>query len=218
MDPEPAVARPRQPTAADAVIVGGLALGGLWELATIALMPSLVGTRPVLLEALQGSVPSMVAGGAFARVGRVPLGLAVLAPVPGLMALDPLLWWAGRRYRDLALRWYFSRRPADRRAVARSERLFAQWGGWTLVAAYQLPVPNAALYLLAGATGMSLVRFLALDGAGTLLHVGIGVGLGYALGQAGVDVAEAISRSALVATVLVVAAIVAVAVWRSRRD
>jgi membrane-associated protein len=204
-------------TRTDGLLLAGIVLSGVWELVLIPVTPALVGTHPVLLEALQGSVASMVAAGAFARVGRTALWLALLAPIPGLMVTDPLLWLAGRRWGRPALQWYLGRRPVDRRSVARAESAFRRWGGWTLVGAYYIPVPNAVLYLLAGATGMPLWRFLLLDGAGTMLHIGLCVGLGYAIGQTGVTIATAISRWSLAGAVVLVAGLVAVGLWRSRR-
>ncbi len=200
----------------DAVLVGGLALDGLLGLVTTPLVPALVGTNPVLLEAVQGGIASMVAAGAFARVGRAALWLVVLAPVPGLMLFDPLMWWAGRRYGAAAVGWYLRRQPRRARVVVRAERAFARWGGLSIVAAYFLPIPNALLYVLAGTTGMPLWWFLALDGAGTLLFVGTVVGLGYALGRPGVAVATTVSQFAVAITVGLVLALVAMAVWRAR--
>jgi hypothetical protein len=37
-------------------------------------------------------MPTQLAAGAFARVGRASLILALLAPVIGMMAFDPF-WW-----------------------------------------------------------------------------------------------------------------------------
>src|ERR1700690_709710 len=61
-------------------------------LALLPLVPSLVGTDPVLLEALRGSTSAMAAGGAFARVGQASLVLAVLAPLPTLLFATPFFW------------------------------------------------------------------------------------------------------------------------------
>ncbi|HXA59359.1 MAG TPA: DedA family protein, partial [Streptosporangiaceae bacterium] len=80
------------------ICVGGFAVVSIFSLVVISFIPSLVGRNPVLLEALGGSAPSMVAAGAFARVGRASLIAALAAPVVGLAGFDWLPWWAGRRY------------------------------------------------------------------------------------------------------------------------
>jgi len=60
----------RKPNWVDVACIGGIVAGPVWYLAMIPALPSLVGTHPVLLETLSGSLPAMVAAGAFARVGR----------------------------------------------------------------------------------------------------------------------------------------------------
>jgi len=62
----------------------------------LPLTPSLIGTHPVLLEALRGTTSAMATGGAFARVGQASLLLVVLAPIPTLFFVVPFFWWAGR--------------------------------------------------------------------------------------------------------------------------
>lgn len=202
---------------ADAACLGLLAFYSIYELATIPLIPSLVGTHPVLLEALQGSTAAMVAAGAFARVGRAQLWLAVAAGVFGLAALDPAIWWAGRRYGRRLADFYAWRSPRQARAIEKAERVFKRWGAWAVVFAYYIPVPNNFIYAAAGETGMPLCRFVALDLAGTLLYVSLIVGLGYAIGQRAVDVATVVSRYALVSTVALILLVVAFSFWRRRR-
>jgi membrane protein YqaA with SNARE-associated domain len=149
---------------ADVVCIGGIVASGLWYLAVIPAIPSLLGTHPVLLEALSGSLPSELAAGAFARVGRASLALALAAPVLGASAFDPFWWWAGRRYGDSVTRTVAERNPRAARGVERGLRLFGRRGGWTLVFAYYLPVPNNVLYAAAGWTGYSFLRFAVLLG------------------------------------------------------
>ena len=140
---------------ADIACLGGLTAGWLYYLAIIPLFPSLIGTHPVLLEALNGSMPAQLAAGAFARVGRAPLILALLAPITGMMAFDPFWWWAGRRYGDRVTQVMATRSPRTARSVNRGMRLFHRFGGWTVVFAYFLPVPNNILYAMAGWAGFA---------------------------------------------------------------
>jgi membrane protein DedA with SNARE-associated domain len=64
---------------------------------------------------------------------------------------------------------------------------------------------------------MGLATFLFLDLIGSLLWIGLGVGLGYAIGQRAVDVAHAISHYALWATIALVVAVVARQMWVGSR-
>jgi tight adherence protein B len=78
----------------DILCWAGITFSGIYALALLPLVPSLLGRDPVLLEFLRGSTTSMVTAGAFARVGEASLLLAILAPFVGKMVLGFL---AGKR-------------------------------------------------------------------------------------------------------------------------
>ena len=82
----------------DVLCVGPIIANGIYYYAGLPLTPLLLGRNPVLLSALRGSIASMVTAGAFARVGKVPLLLALIAPLPISMITDPFFFWAGKRY------------------------------------------------------------------------------------------------------------------------
>jgi membrane protein DedA with SNARE-associated domain len=178
--------------------------------------PALIGTHPVLLEALTGSVASIITGGAFASAGRATLALAVLAAIPGIMMFDPLFWWAGRRWGGAALSHVAGRGPRSAVAVARAERWTRRFGWRAVLAAYFLPVPSVLIFAAAGWSGMRLRTFLLLDLLGALPWIALLVGAGYAAGDSAIGVAEALSRYAILAGAGAVLAIVAVAVLRRR--
>jgi len=197
----------------------GLSFTTIYTLALIPLAPSLLGRDPVLLELLRASTPAMVAGGAFARVGQASIVLALLAPVLTLMMADPLLWWAGRIWGpDVAGLLVGNRSPRGRRWIARATRWSERYGSWVVVFSYVLPVPSALVYAGAGWTGMRLRRFLALDLVGVSLWIVINVGLGYLVGQSAVDVAKAIGRYSLYASIGLAVVILAVGARRGRAD
>lgn len=199
-----------------------LIAAGLYSLLLIPAVPSLLGSDPVLLEGLRGSVAAMVAGGAFARIGQASLVLALLAPLPTLMMADPFMWWAGRLWGPDATKYLGGRGPRAQRRMERAVRYAERYGSWAVLFAYILPVPSAVIYAAAGWTGMRLRRFLLLDLVGTLLWVGLIVGLGYAIGRSAVGVAHQITHYGLLLTVGLVVVVVVVAVLRAlaqaRRD
>lgn len=205
-----------RPRRADLICWAGIALSGLYALALIPLRPLLIGRDPVLLELLTGSMTSIVTAGAFARVGQVPLPLAVAAAVPGMIMFDPFFWWAGRLWGRGMLTIAAGRGARGERLIARAERLGHRLGPLGLVLAYYLPVPAALLFVVAGWTGMRLITFVLLDAVAALLWIGLLTGLGYYLGQDAVDVAKAISRYGLWASIGLVAAVVLVRGVRAR--
>jgi membrane protein DedA with SNARE-associated domain len=161
-----------------AMCAAALALIGVYSIAFVPAEPSLLGRHPVRLEALSASTKAMIAGGAFARVGKASLALALLAPLPSLLMAGPFFWWAGRLWGPEAAALLGGRGPRGRRRADRAIRALQRYGSWAVVLAYVLPVPGALIYASAGWTGMRLRRFFLLDLAGTSLWVALNVGLG----------------------------------------
>jgi membrane-associated protein len=203
---------------ADLICWFGIAASGLYALALIPVRPLLIGHNPVLLELLTGSMTSIVTAGAFARVGQVPIALAVLAAVPGMIMFDPFFWWAGRRWGRGMLMIFAGRGRRGGRLVARAERYGRRLGWLGVVLAYYLPIPAALLFVVAGWTGMRLVTFVLLDVAGALLWIGLLAGLGYYLGQDAVDVAKTISHYGLWISIGLIVVIVVTQRLRGRRQ
>jgi membrane-associated protein len=202
---------------AEILCVTGIAAKTVFALALLPLTPSLLGTNPVLLEALRGSTSAMAAGGAFARVGEASLVLAVLAPLPTLLFATPFFWWAGRLWGPKAAATLGGGHPNAEKWAQRSGAHLERFGGFAVALAPFLPVPSSFIYAAAGWTGMSLRRFMAFDVLGMLAWIGLIVGLGYAVGHPAVQVAKAISHYALLATIGIVAIAIAVGVVRARR-
>lgn len=202
---------------ADMICLLGITFSGIYALALLPAVPSLVGSHPLLLELIRGSMTSMITMGALARVGEASLFVAVVAGIPATMMFDWLYWWAGRRWGPRAVHMMLGNHPKAARRMARLERIVERLGWLAVVLAYFLPVPNALVYAAAGWSGMRLRTFLILDGIGALLWVGLCVALGYAIGRGAVDVARGVSHYALIATLALVAAIVARQVWSARR-
>jgi membrane-associated protein len=193
-------------------------LQGSYRLALLFWTPSLIGTHPLLLETLRGSTSSLVAGGAFASIGRASLVLALLLPLPTLMMSDPFVWWAGRLWGPEVIDLIAGRGAAQRRGVQIAMRLIERARSLAVVLAPVLPVPSVIIYAAAGWTGMKLRWFLLLDLIGTFGWVALMVGLGYALGHSAVNIAHAITHYSLLITIGLVVLSVAVAVWRASRE
>jgi membrane protein DedA with SNARE-associated domain len=200
-----------------AICAGVLLLQGAFRLVLLFATPSLIGRHPLLLEALRGSTSSLIAGGAFASIGRASLALALLVPLPTLMMSDPFVWWAGRLWGPEVVDLIAGRGAMQRRGTQRAMRLIERARSWAVVLAPVLPVPSVIIYAAAGWTGMRLRRFLVLDLIGTFGWVVAFVLLGYALGSSAVHVAHAVTHDSLLITIGLVVASVALAVWRASR-
>jgi len=197
--------------------VTGIAVKTVFALAFLPLTPSLLGTHPVVLEALRGSTSAMASAGAFARVGEASPALALLAPLPTLLFATPFFWWAGRLWGPKAAATLGGGHPNAEKWAQRSGAHLERHGGLAVSVAPFLPVPSSFVYAAAGWTGMGLRRFMLFDVIGMLSWIGLIVGLGYAVGHPAVQIAKAISHYALLATVAVVAIAIGIAVVRTRR-
>lgn len=202
---------------AEIACVTGIAVKSILALALLPLTPSLLGTDPVLLEALRGSTSAMASAGAFARVGEASLVVAVLAPLPTLLFVTPFFWWAGRLWGPKAAETLAGGHPNAEKWAQRSGAHLERFGGAAVALAPFLPIPSSFVYAAAGWTQMSFRRFMLFDVLGMLAWVGLIVGLGYAVGHPAVQVAKAISHYALLVTIGIVALAVALGVWRARR-
>ena len=202
---------------AEIACVAGIAVKSIFAVALLPLTPSLLGTHPVLLEALRGSTSAMASAGAFARVGEASLVLAVLAPLPTLLFATPFFWWAGRLWGPKVVTTLGGGHPNAERWAQRSGAHLERFGGLAVALAPFLPLPSSVVYAAAGWTGMTLRRFMVFDLLGMSAWVGLIVGLGYAVGHPAVQVAKAISHYALLVTIGIVALAVAVGAWRARR-
>jgi membrane protein DedA with SNARE-associated domain len=159
------------------------------------LQPFLIASHPATLAFLTGDLAPIGAAAAFARIGELPLWLALVSGVLGMVKFDWLTWWIGRRWGQNILGMLATRAQA-RRWTTWSEkadpRLFA-----AAVAFAMLPgVPSAVVFVLAGWSGMRLVTFLLLDLLGAILITTVVVGLGYGAGQHAVDLVLLIDRYA----------------------
>jgi membrane protein DedA with SNARE-associated domain len=202
----------------DVLCVGPIIANSIYYWVGVPLQAILIGSHPLLLSALRGSIPALVTTGAFARVGRLALYLALIAPVPILMITDPFYFWAGRRYGKGLLHYLERNDPRWHRRVARGERFFKRFGVWAVVMAPVLPVPSLLFYMAAGEAGMPLFVFLLADLAGTLLYIGAIVAAGWLVGQPAVTAAQAISNYALWVIIGFVVLTVAWSVWSSSRN
>ena len=202
-----------KPRRVDIACWAAITLSGLYYLAILPWRVSLLGTHPVASELLNGSTEAIVSAAAFAHVGHGSLAIVLLASIPGQMKFDIIYWWAGRLWGEKILNLFAGRSERQRRRglkfVARVNRR-GRWFTWpAVIISPFLPIPNAIIYAVAGWTGMRWWTFLVLDAIGSLAWAGLLAGLGYALGQHAVSVAQTVSKYGLWASIAIVILVVA---------
>jgi membrane protein DedA with SNARE-associated domain/rhodanese-related sulfurtransferase len=127
-------------------------------------------------------VPSIVflmAAGALSAHGEMQATTVVLLSVLPCLAADGIWFWLGRKWGSQAVR-ILCRLTFDPRKCSRDAHdKFGQYGLPLLCVAKFFPGLDGLMPPLAGAEGVSLTGFFALDAVASLLWSGFYVGVGY---------------------------------------
>src|SRR6478735_7792384 len=165
------------------------------------------------------AVPFLVVAGGLTVGGQLSFVAVVLAAVLGNILGDGVWFLAGRRwgYRVMRLLCRISLSPDS--CVRRSESILGRWGGLSLVAAKFVPGVSVVAPPMAGALGMSSLRFLAFETAGALMWTAIFLALGWLFRDQIQSVLDTLSEAggvAVVALVIALVVFVALRYWRRR--
>ncbi|WP_266168416.1 DedA family protein/thiosulfate sulfurtransferase GlpE [Dyella subtropica] len=149
------------------------------------------------------AVPTLVVAGALTSNGQLPLagvlGVALLACL-----ISDLAWyWAGRRFGSGVMRTICRVSLSPDSCVKQSELRFQRWRGQVLLVAKFVPGLSTVAPPLVGALGLRPMAFVVLDGLGSLLWLGVAVGLGYALAPEIDKVLDALGNAGTIALELV---------------
>jgi membrane protein DedA with SNARE-associated domain/rhodanese-related sulfurtransferase len=137
----------------------------------------------VLAEQIGLPVPALlflIAAGALVGTDQMTLGVAVGSAVLAALLGDQLWYELGRRRGRRVLNWLCQISLEPMSCVRRTEDFFARHGVRSLVVAKFIPGLSTIAPPLAGIVGLRLPQYLLYNGAGTILWVGSGIGLGYA--------------------------------------
>lgn len=203
-------------TRQDKVLLGVVLGIPLFFMALTPLKPFLIADHPVLLGFVTGSNAAIGAAAAFARIGEIPLWLVVVAGVVGKVKVDWLFWWLGRRWGrgfvNMLAQGETAQRFADRAQGMNPWVVRA-----ALLLGYLPGIPLLFVHVIAGWTGMRLAIFLVLDTLGALLLTGTVAAVGFASGQAGVDVVLLVDKYALWVTLGIICAMAFVPAIKAQR-
>ncbi len=177
----------------------------------------------VLLEQLGlpvPAIPTLIVAGALAADGRIPAASLCALALTACVIGDAVWYVAGRRYggRVLKLLCRISLTPDI--CVSQTQNSFERWGGGALVVAKFVPGLSMIAPPLAGATGMKLLRFVALTTLGSALWIGAALLAGMLLKS---QIAPLLPRlrgvgsEVLVILVVLLSAYVAFKYWERRR-
>ena len=119
---------------------------------------------------------SLLAAGILSATGHATLPHALVVGYAGVVGGDVISWTFGRRV-GLQPTGFIARLvgPED---IARIDRFYDKYGAWAVLIARQFPGMRLPAFFFAGASGISLPRFLLLDGTAAVVTVGVFVTLG----------------------------------------
>jgi len=121
----------------------------------------------------------LLAAGALAAAGKLVLASALALAVVACVLADWLWYEAGRRKGERVLHILHRFTPDPVAAKRRAKKAFAKYGPPILVFDKFVPGLDAVAPPLAGTSGTTRLRFLALETTGAVLYSGLYAGLGY---------------------------------------
>lgn len=209
-----------EPGPADKQCMGWIVFMGLFGLAMLPLRGWLLGLNPQLLVALTGSRSGTAATGALASQGLAPWWpWALLAGSLMSIKFDWVFWWAGKLWGRGMIEVWAGQSKRAARNYERAER-WAHKLGWLgmFVAYVPIPLPlMQVIFVLAGATGMSWKKFMALDFvASTVWMLGY-FALGWVVGEPAVAALKVYARYANWVAIGLVVFIIASSMYNSSR-
>ncbi len=112
----------------------------------------------------------------------------------GAVMSDVILYGLGFFFGSRLLQWRLLRRVASPEKQERVRQNLDRYGMAIFVICRLVPGIRTTMFLTAGATRLSLIRFVIADGAGALLGVSIFFFLGYGLGAQIIDIIDHVEQ------------------------
>lgn len=166
------------------------------------------------------AVPTLVVAGALSSIGKLPLGPVILVALVACLISDLAWYWAGRRFGAAVMRTLCRISLSPDSCVKQSELRFQRWRGQILLIAKFVPGLSTIAPPLMGAMKLRTPIFLLLDGLGSLIWIGLVVGLGYAFSHQIDHVLFVLASAGTVAVeflIALLAAYVLVKWWQRKR-
>ena len=209
----------KEPGRADIACLAWFGVVGVFSLILIPTRAWLLATAPGILAMVTGGRTAVTASGAVASVGQMahwPLVLLVASVLS--LKFDWIYWWAGKLWGRGMIEIWAGRSKRAARGYARAEKWARKLGPLGFFVAYvPIPLPlMQVVFVLSGATEMSLKRFLVYDYvASTIWLTGFFV-LGWQLGAPAVAILDVYARYAGYVAIALLVLIVATTMLRKK--
>ncbi|BAN25780.1 VTT domain-containing protein [Caballeronia insecticola] len=171
-----------------------------WALAVV-LLASFLESVAFIGTFVPGSTAMFIAG-ALVGTGALNLGWVFVCAIAGAIAGDAASFWFGQRYADrIAQMWPFRTHPG---ALVAGKKYFDKHGAKSVVLARFVAPMRAVVPVVAGVTGMTPARFLAVNILSALIWAPTHILPGVVFG-ASIELAGAVSIRLVVILVIVTA-------------
>jgi len=161
----------------------------------------------------------LLAAGALAHRGIVPLSLAAIVCGVGVLAGDLIVFHTAKKLGPEALDKARFRRLLTEERRRRAQALFDKHGGKVIFVARHLAGIRVPIFALAGINGLSTVRFLVWDVLGLCITGPLYIGLGYLFSDQLDEVRDGVLRveHVIVGVAVLVVVVVGIAAVVRRR-
>ncbi|PID98586.1 MAG: hypothetical protein CSA83_00460 [Actinomycetales bacterium] len=206
---DPAMPWKHQPGRSDIACMSWFGVVAIFSLILLPLRAWLIAEHSDILAMITGSRTAVAATGARASIGEAPhWGWVLLVASFLSLKFDWIYWWAGKLWGRGMIEVWAGKSARAKRNYERAERWAIKFGWLGIFLAY-LPIPlplMPVVFVLAGASGMTVKKFLIIDYiASTLWLLGF-FWLGWSVGEPAVAVLNEYAKIAgyVVIAILVV--------------
>lgn len=210
----------REPQKADYWCLGWFGFVGIFSLVLIPVRAWMLPNAPEWFAMLTGSRTAVAVTGAFAGEGRLEHWVVVFI-VASILSLkfDWIYWWAGKLWGRGMIEVWAGQSKRAAKSYARAERWAEKLGALGFIVAY-IPIPlplMQVVFVISGATNMSVKRFLAYDYIASTMWLALYFWLGWRFGEPIVGVLDWYAKISLYVALGLIVVIVVSSVLTSKK-
>ena len=210
----------KEPTKQDYWCLGWFGIIGVVSLVLIPARAWMLPNAPEWFAMITGSRTAVAISGAFAGDGRLEHWLVVVL-IASILSLkfDWIYWWAGKLWGRGMIEVWAGQSKRAAKSYARAERWAEKLGALGFFVAY-IPIPlplMQVVFVLAGATNMSLKRFLIYDYLASTAWLVLYFWLGWRFGEPIVGVLDWYAKISLYVALALIVVIVISSVLSSKK-
>lgn len=210
-----------KPERADLTCISLFGVVAVFSLILLPLRAWWIADHPDWLAMISGGRSAVAATGARASVGEIPYWPVVLG-IASLLSIkfDWIYWWAGKLWGRGMIEVWAGKSPRASRNYAKAERWALKFGWLGIFLAYlPLPLPlMPVVFVLAGASEMSLRKFLVFDYLSSLVWLLGYFWLGWSIGEPAVAVLNWYAKIAGWVVVAILVVMVFTVVFKNKAD